>query len=84
MLSPISSIWQMRRWRFIRLISLPEITEPLSCSMRLKSMCVSLFFILLMVSLSPYLHNIISPDMILCPLCVAETEKVGRGVLFSC
>ena len=53
MLSLISSILQMRRSRFIRLISFPEITEPLSCSMGLESMWFRLFFILLMVSLSP-------------------------------
>ena len=68
----------MRRSKLIRLISLSEITEPLSHSTGLKSLCVSLFFILLMVSLSPWWV-----DTLLCPLCVAETEKVGRVCCYS-
>ena len=77
MLSPISSILQMRRLRFIRLISLPEITKPLSCSMGLKSMCISLFFHFadgLLISLMDW-HDIMPP------LCSWNRESGERCIV---
>ena len=76
MLSQISSILQMRRSRFTWLISLPEITEPLSCSMRLKSMCVSLFHFAdgLLISLMDW-HDIMPP------LCSWDRESGERCIV---
>ena len=76
MLSLISSILQMRRSRFTWLISLPEITEPLSCSMRLKSMCVSLFHFAdgLLISLMDW-HDIMPP------LCSWNRESGERSIV---